>query len=168
MTLPNSLLTTAVVDNMGRRRYRRIKTTLGLQYNTTPDQLEAFCEGVRELVRRHPNTRKDYFHVYFNDFGPSSLDVMLYCFVQCPDWGAELQSRHSLLANIVRLADKLGVQFAFPTRTLHMVGDASGGIPSPHDSETGNPKAGDSNTGAPKTGNPKDVGKQFAEEISLD
>ena len=121
ITLPNSHLTTATVDNMGRRVYRRIKTTLGLQYDTTPEQLEAFCEGVRELIRRHPSTRKDYFHVYFNDFGPSSLDIMLYCFVQCPDWGAELAARHELLSSIMQLAQKLDVQFAFPTRTLHMI-----------------------------------------------
>jgi len=120
VTLPNSHLTTAAVDNMGRRRYRRIKTTLGVQYDTSPDQLEAFCEGIRELIRNHPNTRKDYFHVYFSDFGPSSLDIMLYCFVQCPDWGSELQSRHRLFSDVIRLAEKLNVQFAFPTRTLHM------------------------------------------------
>jgi len=125
ITLPNSHLTTAAVDNMGRRRYRRIKTMLGLQYDTTPDQLEAFCEGVRTLILQHPNTRKDYFHVYFNEFGPSSLDIMLYCFVQCPDWGSELQSRHRLFSDIIRLADELGVQFAFPTRTLHMASNAS-------------------------------------------
>ena len=148
VTLPNSHLTTAAVDNMGRRRYRRIKTTLGVQYDTTPDQLEAFCEGIRELIRRHPNTRKDYFHVYFNDFGPSSLNIMLYCFVQCPDWSAELQSRHSLLSDIVRLAEKLGVHFAFPTRTLHMV-DA------------------DKELDVPNFGEPHEAGKQFAEEISL-
>jgi len=124
VTLPNSHLTTAAVDNMGRRRYRRIKTTLGVQYDTTPDQLEDFCEGIRQLILSHPNTRKDYFHVYLNDFGSSSLDIMLYCFVQCPDWGSELQSRHRLFSDIIRLADKLGVQFAFPTRTLHMVGES--------------------------------------------
>jgi len=127
VTLPNSHLTTAAVDNMGSRRYRRIKTTLGVQYDTTPDQLEDFCEGIRELILSHPNTRKDYFHVYLNDFGPSSLDIMLYCFVQCPDWGSELQSRHRLFADIIRLADKLGVQFAFPTRTLHMAKEDGGG-----------------------------------------
>ena len=148
ITLPNSHLTTAAVDNMGRRRYRRIKTTLGVQYDTTPDQLEAFCEGIRELIRRHPNTRKDYFHVYFNDFGPSALNIMLYCFVQCPDWGAELQSRHSLLSDIVRLADKVGVKFAFPTRTVHMT-DA------------------DQQTALPDIESPHEVGRQLAKEIYL-
>lgn len=148
ITLPNSHLTTAAVDNMGRRRYRRIKTTLGVQYDTTPEQLEAFCEGIRELIRRHPNTRKDYFHVYFNDFGPSALNIMLYCFVQCPDWGAELQSRHSLMSDIVRLAGKLGVKFAFPTRTVHMT-----------DAEP--------QTSLPDIESPHEIGRQLATEIYL-
>ena len=120
ITLPNILLTTAVVDNMGRRQYRRIKTTLGLNYDTTPEQMDAFCEGVRELLRRHPYTRKDYYHVYFNEFGPSSLDVLLYCFLECPDWSIELRERHRLFADILRLAEELKVQFAFPTSTLHL------------------------------------------------
>ncbi|MGI9427324.1 MAG: mechanosensitive ion channel family protein [Bythopirellula sp.] len=148
ITLPNSQLTTAAVDNMGRRSYRRIKTTLGVQYDTTPNQLEAFCEGIRELIRRHPNTRKDYFHVYFNDFGPNSLNIMLYCFVQCPDWGAELQSRHSLLADIVRLAEKLHVKFAFPTRTVHMFNESE-------------------SAAVPALDSPQEAGRALAEELYL-
>ncbi len=120
ITIPNSLLTTAVVDNMGRRRYRRIKSMLGLQYDTSPDQIDAFCEGIRELIRRHPYTRKDYYHVYLNQFSASSLDVLLYCFIECPDWAVELRERHRLFVDIMKLADGLGVAFAFPTRTLLM------------------------------------------------
>ena len=120
ITVPNGILTTAIVDNMGRRRYRRIKTTLGVQYDTTPEQIDAFCEGIRELIRRHPCTRKDYYHVYFNQFSDSSLDIMFYCFLECPDWSVELRERHKLFLDILKLADELGVQFAFPTRTLHM------------------------------------------------
>ncbi len=120
ITVPNSKLITATVDNMGRRRYRRIKTMLGLEYDTPPEKLDAFCEGVRELLRRHPYTRKDYYHVYFNQFSGSSLDVLLYCFLECPDWAVELRERHRLFCDILRLAEELGVSFAFPTRTLHM------------------------------------------------
>jgi MscS family membrane protein len=133
ITVPNSLLTTAVVDNMGRRRFRRIKTTIGVEYNTTPDQMAAFCEGIRELIRRHPYTRKDYYHVYFNDFGASSLDIMLYCFVECPDWSIELRERERLMLDIVRLAERLNVSFAFPTRTLHMYQEQAGGAAVPFD-----------------------------------
>jgi MscS family membrane protein len=120
ISIPNSQFTTAVVDNMGRRHYRRIKTYLTVQYDTTPEQLEAFCEGIRELIRSHPYTRKDYFHVYFNRFGENSLDVLLYCFLACPDWSAELRERERLFLDIVRLAQRLDISFAFPTRTLHL------------------------------------------------
>lgn len=120
MTVPNSQLIRATVDNMGARRYRRIRTTISITYDTPPDLIEAFCEGIRELIRKHPYTRKDFYHVYFNDFGPSSLDIMLYCFVETPDWATELRERERLLNGIVRLAAELGVEFAFPTRTLYM------------------------------------------------
>ena len=120
ITVPNNLLTTAVVDNLGQRRYRRIKTMLGLEYNTPPERIEAFCEGVRELIRRHPYTRKDYYHVYLNQFSASSLDVLLYCFLECPDWSVELRERQRLFLDILRLAQNLGVGFAFPTQTLHL------------------------------------------------
>lgn len=120
VTIPNSELTNAVIDNYGKRKYRRIKTTLGLTYDTSPEKIEAFCEGVRQLIREHPYTRKDYFHVYLNEFSPYSLDVMLYCFVQTPEWGTELRERHRLFADILRLADRLSVEFAFPTETEHI------------------------------------------------
>ncbi len=130
VTLPNSRLTTAIVDNMGRRRYRRVKTTLGLQYRTTPEQMDAFCEGIRELIRRNPSTRKDYFHVYFNGFNDSSLDVMLYFFLRVPDWATELREKHKLFLEILQLAQELNVDFAFPTRTLHMHPETE--PPAPH------------------------------------
>jgi len=105
---------------MGQRRYRRIKETLGVQYDATPEQIDAFCEGIRELIRRHPYTRKDYYHVYLNSFGDSALNVLLYCFVECPDWAIELREKHRLFNDIVRLAQRLGVSFAFPTQTVHL------------------------------------------------
>ncbi|MFP6670707.1 MAG: hypothetical protein VB857_04760, partial [Pirellulaceae bacterium] len=90
-----------------------------------------------ELLRRHPFTRKDYYHVYFNNFSDSSLDILLYCFLECPDWSMELREREQLFLNILRLAEGLGVSFAFPTQTLHMfqqtaaAGSASAELTSP-------------------------------------
>jgi len=120
VTVPNANLVRATVDNYGRRRYRRWSTTLGLQYDTPPDKLVAFAEGVRELARTHPYTRKDFFAVYLNEFGPSSLNIMLYVFFEVPDWSTELRERERLALDIVRLADRLGVSFAFPTQTVHL------------------------------------------------
>jgi MscS family membrane protein len=120
VTIPNATLVRAKVDNYGRRTYRRWKTTIGVQYDTPPEKLLAFTEGIRELVRRHPYTRKDFYQVWCHDFGDSSLNILLYVFHHVPDWATELRERERLFVDIVRLADRLGVQFAFPTRTIHL------------------------------------------------
>lgn len=120
VTVPNAMLVRATVDNYGKRQYRRWSTMLNLTYDTPPDKIEAFCEGIRELVRLHPYMRKDSFHVYLNSFGPHSLDVMLYVFFDCPDWAIELREKQRLMLDIIRLADRMGVGFAFPTQTLEL------------------------------------------------
>jgi MscS family membrane protein len=118
VTVPNSQLITASVDNMGKRRFRRYRAHLDIAYDTPPERIEAFCEGIRELVRLHPYMRKDYYHVYFNDYGPSSLRILVYVFWSTPDWGTELRERHRFLLDCLRLARRLGVEFAYPTQTI--------------------------------------------------
>ena len=118
ITVPNAKMVDTHVDNYGARRYRRTKLNIGVTYSTPPEKLDAFCEGIRELVRLHPYTRKDYYHIYFNSFGDSALVILVYIFFEVPDWGTELRERHHFLLDVIRLARKLGIDFAFPTMTL--------------------------------------------------
>ena len=120
VSVPNSRLVDSVTDNMGRREFRRMKTTLGIAYDTPPETIEAFCQGVRELVLASPNMRHDYYLIYLNQFGAVSLDIMIYVFFKVPDWEAELRSRQNFMLEIIRLAGAMGVEFAFPTQTLHV------------------------------------------------
>ena len=82
---------------------------------------EAFIDGIRELIRLHPYTRKNYYHVYFHEFGDNSLKILVYMFFNSPEWATELRERQRLLMDILRLAAALKVEFAFPTQTLHMM-----------------------------------------------
>lgn len=125
VTVPNSEIMTARVDNLGRRRFRRISCMISVTYDTPPEKLEAFCEGVRTLIRTHPYTRKDYYHCWVNKFAASSIDILLYCFHETPEWATELRERHRLFLDIVRLARRLGVEFAFPTQTVHLHHDST-------------------------------------------
>ncbi|MHC4996247.1 MAG: mechanosensitive ion channel family protein [Planctomycetota bacterium] len=121
ITVPNATLVRATVDNYGKRKYRRYKASLGVEYGTPPEKILAFTEGIREIVRTHPYMRRDYFHVYLNNFGPASLDILLYVFFETPDWSMELREKERFMLDIIRLADRLGVEFAFPTQKLHLV-----------------------------------------------
>lgn len=123
ITLPNAVLTTTKIDNMGARRYRRMRTMLGLTYDTAPEKIDAFCEGIRSLIQLHPYMRKDYYQVYFNQYNSASLDILVYVFWQTPDWNTELRERHRFLLDILRLAKQLDVEFAYPTQTLYLKQD---------------------------------------------
>ena len=120
VTVPNSDIASTCIDNMGQRKYRRIKTTLGLTYETSPEQIEAFLEAIKTIIEAHPNTRKDYYQVVFTEFGASSLEILLYFFIQVEDWSRELVVKQNIFLDIIRAANELRVNFAFPTTTLHI------------------------------------------------
>lgn len=118
--VPNGKLADATIDNHGLRQYRRFFMHIAITYDTPPDLIEVFVVGLRRIVEDHPQTRKDFYIIEFNEMGDFSLKIMFYVFFAVPTWGEELRARHEVLIEIVRLAEKLGVRFAFPTQTLHM------------------------------------------------
>lgn len=120
MYIPNGVITNQTIDNHGLRKYRRFMTTIALTYDTPPDLIDIFVQGLEEIVKKHPKTRKDYYEIHFNDMGDSSLNVLFYIFFDVPSWSEELRSRHEILLEIVILGDQMGINFAFPTQTLHM------------------------------------------------
>lgn len=129
VTVPNSKIADAKVDNYGARRYRRTYTTVGLSRDTTPEQMQAFCEGMRAIIRANSHTRKDYYEVHFAGVGPHSFDVMLYFFFEVTSWTDELRERHNVYLEMLRLAQGLGVRFALPTTNLHHEFVAQPGMP---------------------------------------
>ena len=123
VTIPNGLLTNAQIDNYGMRSHRRFTTTLTVQYDTKPEKINEFCDGIKKIILNQENIYKDNFHVYFNNMSAYSLDILLYVFFTVPTWGDELQERHRLLNKILSYGNEIGVDFAFPTQTLHVNGD---------------------------------------------
>ena len=88
--------------------------------NTTPEQMQAFVEGCRAVIKNSSLTRKDSYEVHMSGFGDSALEVMLYFFFECAIWSDELRGKHNVMLEIMRLAESLGISFAFPTQSLHV------------------------------------------------
>ena len=120
VSIPNAKVADSPIDNMGKREYRRIKTTLGLTYSTTAEQMQAFVEGIRAILLANPFSRKDLYEIHFNNFADYSLSVLVYVFVKVETWSDELRERHNILLEILRLAEEIGVEFAFPTQTVQV------------------------------------------------
>ena len=116
--IPNGKITEIEINNMGLRLYRRYNTQLGIRYDTPPVLIEAFVDGIRELIKEHPETRTESYNVEFTGFGDSSLNIMMNMYFKKLDWGSEQSSKHRLHISIVKLAAALNVEFAFPSSTL--------------------------------------------------
>ena len=65
-------------------------------------------------------TDKEQAYVNLNDLGESGLGILLYFHLRVPDYATELLERGAILSEILKLAAAIGVQFAYPTRTLHI------------------------------------------------
>jgi len=120
ISIPNNAVVNATVENLALRPMFRQRLLVQVTYDTSRDKLEAFAHGIRQILRDHPMTGKDNFHVRFNDFGESSLNILIIFHLMVPDYAAELREREDILLKVVDLAKELGVEFAFPTRTLHV------------------------------------------------
>ncbi|MDD5319560.1 MAG: mechanosensitive ion channel [Methylococcales bacterium] len=89
-------------------------------HDTSVEKIEGFVEDIKQILETHPDTRKDNIQVFFYEFGPHSLDILLNFFVKVPDREVELIKRQRILLDILCLAEKKAVRFAFPTQTLHI------------------------------------------------
>jgi len=129
VTVPNSTVANATIDNFGERTMRRLKFTLSLTYETTPDQMEAYVEGVRAILASNSGIVKSSFEVHFYAFSGSSLDVLVYSFMDVATWTEELRQRQNIFLECMRLAKAIGVSFAYPTQTLHIDSHNNGPLP---------------------------------------
>ena len=120
ISVPNAKIAHCTVDNFGKRKYRRFKTTIGLRYDTTTEQMETYVQKIRDYLLQNPAIMNDGVYIYFRDLGAHSLDIMVYTFFEVPDWRAELEAREQCLLQFMRIAEEVGVGFAFPTTTVEV------------------------------------------------
>ncbi|NOY26190.1 MAG: mechanosensitive ion channel family protein [Oligoflexia bacterium] len=120
LSVPNGKVAMAHVDNMGLRKVRRLKMDLGLTYDTPRAKVEAFVQQVRDFMKADPVVWDGTLEIHFNSFGDSSLNVMIYAFLDVPDWSQELQNRHRIMLEWMRISEDLGISFAFPSQSLYV------------------------------------------------
>lgn len=120
VSVPNGKVANSRIDNLGRRKVRRVKTTLGFTYGSSQAQLDAFVARARAALESNPAVWDGTCEVHFANFGASSLDVMVYFFLDVPDWSTELDERAKCYFAFMRIAEELGLEFAFPSQSLYV------------------------------------------------
>ncbi len=125
--VPNGMLANQIIDNIGLRRYRRFRIVLGITYSTPPDKIEQFVNGIRGLLLEHPLIVNDNFEVHLNDLAASSINILVYSFIDTQQWNIELKTKHELILSFLHLAKSLGISYAFPSQSIYL--ESSGDDP---------------------------------------
>ncbi len=120
ISVPNSLIANMPVDNITLSNKRRIRMTIGVTYDATPAQLRAATERIRTLLRAHPGLDPEAVQINLTDFGASSLDILVQCFTVTPDWNEYMDVREEVCLQIMDVLEELGLEFAFPSRTVYL------------------------------------------------
>jgi MscS family membrane protein len=120
IVLPNKLVATEVITNLARFTQRRIEQTLTLTYDTTAEQMEAIVADLRQILLAEVEIDPDSIHVYFRDFGSSSLDLWVVYVARNPDFAQHLELRQRMNLHFMRAVQARGLAFAFPTQTIEL------------------------------------------------
>jgi MscS family membrane protein len=120
ISIPNGNLMNETINNLGLRKQRRYNTALNIAYHTPPLLVESFVEGLREIALTHPEVDKEEIYIHLNNLGPSSIDIIFVIFFNTKEWALELKWKEQVIASILELASSLGLQFAYPTTSLHI------------------------------------------------
>lgn len=120
VSIPNGRISDMAIDNMGRRKYRRYFTNLILKFNTDPEKIKLFVEGMKEILLGMEKSRKDYYEINLNNFGQYGLEVLVYIFFETGTWTEELACKQEFIFKTLELAKKLGIEFAYPTQNIKL------------------------------------------------
>ncbi len=120
ISVPNGSLANVSVNNRGARVYRLFSTNLGLMYDTPASLLEFYMEGIKKILLMHPEVSNDDIYVRFTEFAASSLNIFVRAYLIAPNYQDELRIKESINLAMLRWAEALGANFAFPTTTVHV------------------------------------------------
>ena len=82
--------------------------------------IDAFSEALKDLIVAHPETLEGRSNVHLNSLGGSSINILVQTYFSVKGWSHHLKATEDLLRGILRLAEGMGVRFAFPSQALYI------------------------------------------------
>jgi MscS family membrane protein len=134
VTIPNSALINDSIENIGRRRTIRRIMNLDITYDTPRARISEAVEAIRAVLEEpgirepiHPMIGWEKFppRVFFQDFMADSLNIIVvYWFAPADHW-EYMAHAEKVNLRVYEEFERLGVSFAFPSRTVYLANDAA-------------------------------------------
>ncbi|MDR3410949.1 MAG: mechanosensitive ion channel family protein [Formivibrio sp.] len=118
LVFSNTDLLKSRIRNYKRMTERRVVFEIGLVFGTTPAQLVRTNEIIRAVASAQSGIRLDRTH--FKKIGASSLDFEVVYYVLDPDYTRFMDIQQNINLQLIEHLAAEGIDFAFPTQTLHI------------------------------------------------
>jgi MscS family membrane protein len=123
VSIPNGQIANMSLEVLSERDRFWFHPTIGLRYETTPEQLRAVLEGVRRLLAVEAFVDGTSIRVRFLRMGAFSLDVEVFAYLYARDWAHFLELQEGLLFRVMDVVSTAGTAVAFPSQTMYVVGN---------------------------------------------
>jgi small-conductance mechanosensitive channel len=118
LVFSNSDLTGSRIRNYKRMAQRRIVFGFGVEYGTEEEKLKSIPSAVKTIIGEIEDTTCDRAH--FQKFGDSSLYFEVVYYVLSADYTKYMDIQERINFEIFSKFKNEGINFAFPTQTLHV------------------------------------------------
>ncbi len=118
ITIPNKTMGSATITNVTARPNIKTEMNLGLTYDTPTAKVQRASALLEEIYRAHPLTSDVW--ISFNRFDASALNIYVVHWWNGVEPKAHLAGMQELNLEIKRRFEAEGIEFAFPTQTVHL------------------------------------------------
>ncbi|GIV62517.1 MAG: hypothetical protein KatS3mg044_1383 [Rhodothermaceae bacterium] len=114
----NNDLLQSRIRNFKRMQERRVVFSIGVVYQTPPDQLARIPQIIREIVEAQDRVRFDRAH--FKAFGDFSLNFEVVYWMLDPDYTLYMDTQQAINLALFERFGREGIEFAYPTQMLYV------------------------------------------------
>lgn len=120
ISIPNAQFADMKLVNWAHCDRMLILNTIGLRFETTPDQLRFFLADVRKMFHAHPRIDPGTVRIRYEGPGENARLVNIRVYALTDDWNDFFAIREDVFLRIDDILDKAGIAYAFPSRTLYL------------------------------------------------
>jgi MscS family membrane protein len=120
ISIPNAQFVDMQLVNWAKCDQMMIEETIGLRYETSPDQLRYVLTKLREMLHAHPRIDNNTIRVRFSGFGDSSLNITIRVYAKTRDRNEFHTIREDVFMRTFDVVIEAGSSFAFPSQTVYM------------------------------------------------
>ena len=123
VTIPNASMANMDIENLTERDKILYRRRVRLRNDTTPDQVRAVLDGVRNMFVKHPDVDPEPARIRFTEYGEHSLNLEIFAYITTKDFNEYLESVEDLNLLILDIIAAAGTRLALPARSVRLEGE---------------------------------------------